>query len=321
MPPPLLQVENLTKSFARSDGWFRRSQTFVHAVSGVSFEIAPGETLGLVGESGCGKSTLGRLVLRLTEPTSGSIRFDGTEVTSLSTKKLRAFRKNAQMVFQDPYASLNPRMKVDEIVREPLEIHGLGSRADWNAQTRRALEKVGLNPEAMNRYPREFSGGQRQRIGIARALALRPRFIVADEAVSSLDVSVQAQILNLLLDLQEQEGIAYLFISHDLRVVEFVAHRVAVMYLGKIMELLPAKGLHASAQHPYTKALLEAVPEWEAGKKRKRIVLKGELPNAMNPPSGCVFHTRCPLAEERCKTEQPVLRNVGKDHFLACHLV
>ncbi len=317
----LLEVKELRKSYPVRKGFWRKLVGEVQAVDKVSFSIDPGETFGLVGESGSGKSTLGLSLLRLVEPTSGSVQFEGEEVTTMSSEELRRWRKKAQMVFQDPFGSLNPRMRVRSIIGEAFVIHRLVPRDEIPSRVEALLETVGLGPDAMGKFPHEFSGGQRQRIGIARALAAGPKFIVADEPVSALDVSIQAQILNLLLDLQEKLRLSYLFISHDLRAVEFIAKRVAVMYLGRFMEVLGASNLSKQAKHPYTQALLAAVPIADPTKKRARIVLGGEIPNPLHPPSGCVFHTRCPIAEEKCKREIPPLREIEKDHWAACHLV
>jgi len=317
----LLEVNNLFKSFPVHAGLFGRDKRRVHAVSDVSFELAEGETLGLVGESGCGKSTLGRAVLRLIEPSAGSVRFAGQEITTLGSGELRALRRHMQIVFQDPYSSLNPRMSVRETVGEALHIHKLASsRSDEDAQVAALLVQVGLRAEHMNRFPHEFSGGQRQRIGIARALAVRPKLIVCDEPVSALDVSVQAQIVNLLKDLSEQLGLSYLFIAHDLSVVEFMSQRVAVMYLGRIVELAPASALYARPRHPYTRALLSAVPELVPGARKKRLKLAGDIPSPLDPPTGCPFHPRCPDAQlGRCDRERPALRVVDDAQLAACH--
>ncbi|MDB4974134.1 MAG: peptide transporter substrate-binding protein [Myxococcaceae bacterium] len=319
--PPLLAVRGLNKLFPVQSGLFGRDKRQCHAVNDVSFDLAAGETLGLVGESGCGKSTLGRAILRLIEPSSGSVRFDGQEVTALRARELRGLRRHMQIVFQDPYGSLNPRMSVLETVGEALRIHALASsKSDEEAQVAALLKQVGLRPEHMHRYPHEFSGGQRQRVGIARALAVRPKLIICDEPVSALDVSVQAQIVNLLKDLSEQLGLSYLFIAHDLSVVEFMSHRVAVMYLGRIVELSPVAALYEGARHPYTRALLSAVPELVPGGTKRRLKLIGDIPSPLNPPSGCSFHPRCPDAQPgRCDVERPELREVSPGTWAACH--
>jgi oligopeptide/dipeptide ABC transporter ATP-binding protein len=313
-------MQDLRKYFPVRGGLLRRAVAMVRAVDGISLSIAPGETLCLVGESGCGKSTVGRLILRLMQPTSGKILLRGVDVTTLGETAMRPHRRHAQMVFQDPYASLNPRLPAGTIVGEPLENYGGLSGADRRAKVIALLERVGLRADAMGRYAFEFSGGQRQRLGIARALALDPGLIVADEAVSALDVSVQAQVLNLLMDLQEERGISYLFISHDLGVVEHIGHRIAVMYLGEIVELAPKDELFSSPLHPYTEALIAAAPVADPRAKEKRIVLEGDIPSPMNPPAGCRFHTRCPIAVARCRTEPPLLREVATGHTVACHL-
>jgi oligopeptide transport system ATP-binding protein len=317
----LLEVKNLKVQFPVQHGFFGRAGDYVRAVDGVSFSIGPGETVGLVGESGCGKTTLGRAILRLVEPAAGSILFDGEELTSMRQRELRARRRKLQMIFQDPYGSLNPRFSVEDLIGEALDIHGLTDSA--TARRKRIaelLEAVGLHPKHARRYPHEFSGGQRQRIGIARALAVEPKLIVCDEPVSALDVSVQAQIINLLQDLQQQRGIAYLFIAHDLAVVEHISRRVLVMYLGKIVESAEAKTLIAAPKHPYTQALISAVPVVDPETKRQRIVLSGDAPSPINPPSGCPFHTRCPIAEfPRCRNEPPPLREIALAHHVACH--
>jgi oligopeptide transport system ATP-binding protein len=316
----LLEVKNLKVHFPVKHGMFSRVREFVKAVDDVSFSIAPGETLGLVGESGCGKTTLGRAIVRLVEPTAGEISLDGEDILKMSGAALRARRRKFQMIFQDPYGSLNPRMTVEQIVGEALDIHKLtDSKSARQKRIFELLKDVGLDPVYAQRYPHEFSGGQRQRIGIARALAVEPELIICDEPVSALDVSVQAQIINLLGDLQQEHGIAYLFIAHDLAVVEHISHRVLVMYLGKIVETAEAKAIIRDPQHPYTQALISAVPEVDPESKRKRIVLPGDVPSPIHPPSGCPFHPRCPIAEAKCKTEIPLLREVSKNHFASCH--
>lgn len=320
MSEPVAEVRDLTKHFPVQRGFLRRTVATVKAVDGISLSIAPGETLCLVGESGCGKSTVGRLILRLMAPTSGSIRLRGIDVTALGDNAMRPHRRHAQMVFQDPYASLNPRLTVETIVGEPLENYADLSAGDRRDKVAALLERVGLRAETMRRYAFEFSGGQRQRLGIARALALDPGLIVADEAVSALDVSVQAQVLNLLMDLQEERGIAYLFISHDLGVVEHIGHRIAVMYLGEIVEIAPKTTIFAAPLHPYTEALIAAAPIADPRARTERIVLEGDIPSPMNPPPGCRFHTRCPIAVARCRAEAPALRAVGEGHAVACHL-
>ena len=316
----VLRVEGLQKLFPVRKGVLQSVAGHVRAVDGVSFSIQSGETLCLVGESGCGKSTVGKTILRLQEPTAGQIWLGGTEVTSLTEDQMRVHRRQVQMVFQDPYSSLNPRMRVGQIVAEPLENYGLAEGTEKERQVVALLEKVGLRKDAMERFPFEFSGGQRQRLGIARALALNPQLIVADEPVSALDVSVQAQVLNLLMDLQDEFGLAYLFISHDLAVVEHIGHRIAVMYLGRIVELAPKERIFAQPQHPYTEALMAAAPIADPRSRRKRLVIEGDVPSPMNPPSGCHFHTRCPYAEARCKTEYPPLQEIAPGHVVACHL-
>ncbi len=318
---PLLEVKNLKVHFPVKRGMFRRAQEFVKAVDGVSFSIAPGETLGLVGESGCGKTTLGRAIVRLVEPTSGSVALEGTDITSLDGAALRAQRRTLQIIFQDPYGSLNPRMTVEDIVGEALDIHGLAeTQSARQKRIAELLKAVGLDATYAQRYPHEFSGGQRQRIGIARALAVEPKLIVCDEPVSALDVSVQAQIINLLQDLQQQRGLAYLFIAHDLAVVEHISQRVMVMYLGKIVELAEARAIIREPKHPYTQALISAVPVVDPDSKRQRILLPGDVPSPIHPPPGCPFHPRCPIAEEKCRVEIPALKEISPGHFAACHL-
>ena len=316
----LLEVRGLKKYFPIKSGILGRTANVLRAVDGVSFTIRKGETLGLVGESGCGKTTLGRTLLRLIEPTEGSIHFEGTEITRLPREQMRRLRRQMQMIFQDPYSSLNPRMTAGAMIEEGLIIHRLGSRVERKKRVAELLDVVGLSPKVTGKYPHEFSGGQRQRIGIARALALLPKLIVADEPVSALDVSIQAQILNLLIELQESFSLTYLFISHDLRVVEHVSDRVAVMYLGRIIELAPARLLYANPSHPYTVALLASVPVPDPTRKSLKASVPGDVPSSVSPPSGCYFHPRCPHCMEVCRREFPALHEVEPGHFVACHL-
>ncbi|HTZ55552.1 MAG TPA: dipeptide ABC transporter ATP-binding protein [Candidatus Acidoferrum sp.] len=319
----LIEVGDLKKYFPIYEGLFSRHTADVKAVDGVSFTIDAGETLGLVGESGSGKTTIGRMLLHLLPATGGSIKYDGREITTMRADDVRRLRSKMQIIFQDPYASLNPRMTVSEIIREPLKIHGIATGQAAQERVQELLRLVGLRPYSANRYPHEFSGGQRQRIGIARALAVNPKFIVCDEPVSALDVSIQAQVINLLEDLQSQLGLTYLFIAHDLSVVRHISTRVAVMYVGKIVELAGQDGLYHHPLHPYTQALLSAIPipDPVAERRRKRIVLTGDIPSPVDPPSGCRFHTRCPVAFERCKVEDPAFKAYGDGHFTACHWV
>lgn len=317
---PLLRIQSLVKYFPVRKGFFQGETQQVHAVDGVDLDIRRGETLGLVGESGCGKSTLGALILRLERPTSGRIVFDGQDIASIPSAEMKKFRRRIQIIFQDPYSSLNPRKTVQSILMEPLIIHGIGARQERRERVAALMEEVGLRPEYLKRYPHEFSGGQRQRIGIARALALNPSLIVADEPVSALDVSIRSQVLNLLEDLQEKHGLTYLFISHDLSVVEHIADRVAVMYLGRIVEVGSKREIYEHPLHPYTEALLSAVPVPDPSRKSSRIILEGDVPNPIQPPSGCRFHPRCWLRIPICAEQDPVLQEVRPGHTAACHV-
>lgn len=315
----LLEVKHLKKHFPIKGGVFSKTIGYVYAVDDVNFTLAKGETLGLVGESGCGKSTTGRTILRLIEPTAGAISFEGQDITTLDKSAMRALRREMQIIFQDPYASLNPRMTVGSIIGEPLEIHKIAKGSEKEERVASLLQKVGLRAEDMRKYPHEFSGGQRQRIGIARALALNPKLIVCDEPVSALDVSIQAQVINLLEDLQAEFGLSYLFIAHNLNVVEHISDRVAVMYLGQIVELASDEELYKNPQHPYTEALLSAVPIPDPTVKKKRIILEGDVPSPINPPKGCHFHTRCMYKEKICEEVEPEFKDIGGGHWVACH--
>jgi oligopeptide/dipeptide ABC transporter ATP-binding protein len=317
---PLLSVRELVKHFPVKKGLLQRAVGQVHAVDGISFDIAEGETLGLVGESGCGKSTAGKTILKLIDPTAGEIRINGERIDGLSRGEMRPYRRQLQVVFQDPYSSLNPRLRIRDIIGEPLVNYGVSGGQELEDQVEELALKVGLRADALHRFPHEFSGGQRQRIGIARALALHPSLIICDEPVSALDVSVQAQVINLLADLQQEFGLSYLFVAHDLAVVEHISHRIAVMYLGKIVELADKRALFTRPQHPYTEALLSAVPVPDPEAARRRIILKGDVPSPINPPSGCRFHTRCPHAFTRCFKEEPEMREILPGHRVACHL-
>ena len=318
--PPVLEVRDLKKHFPIRKGIFQTLVGQVYAVDGVSFKIEQGETLGLVGESGCGKSTVGRTLLRLIEPTSGSIAIEGKDITELDYHELRPYRRDMQIIFQDPFSSLDPRMSAGDIVAEPLRVHDIGTNNERDGMVAELFDRVGLRRAQMDNFPHQFSGGQRQRIGIARALALNPRLIIGDEPVSALDVSIQAQVINLLLDLQAERKLSYLFISHNLAVVEHISHSIAVMYLGRIVEYADKKTIFTNPKHPYTEALLSAVPVPDPNLKRKKIVLQGDVPSPINPPAGCHFHTRCPYAEERCRVESPELREVSPGHTVSCHL-
>ncbi len=313
----LLEIKDLKQHFPIKNGFFGEKK-IVKAVDGVSFSLEKGETLGIVGESGCGKSSLGRSILRLVEPTSGEIKFKGNDISSFSGKQMKELRKDMQIVFQDPFASLNPRNTIRTILEAPLKIHNIGNREERMEIIERLVEKIGIRKDQLDNYPHEFSGGQRQRVGIARALTLNPDLIIADEPVSALDVSVQSQVLNLLVDLQKEFNLSYIFISHDLSVVQHISDRVAVMYLGKVVELADVDSLYNNPLHPYTKSLLSALPIPDPSIKRERIILQGELPSPINPPSGCAFHTRCPIATEACKTEIPELREKSMNHWAAC---
>jgi len=316
---PLLEVKHLKKHFPIKGGVFSKTIGYVYAVDDINFTLEKGETLGLVGESGCGKSTTGRTILRLIEPTDGMISFEGQDITHLDKSAMRALRREMQIIFQDPYASLNPRMTVGSIIGEPLEIHKIAKGSEKEERVASLLQKVGLRAEDMRKYPHEFSGGQRQRIGIARALALNPKLIVCDEPVSALDVSIQAQVINLLEDLQAEFGLSYLFIAHNLNVVEHISNRVAVMYLGQIVELASDEELYRNPQHPYTEALLSAVPIPDPTVKKKRIILEGDVPSPINPPKGCHFHTRCMYKDKICEEVEPEFKDIGGGHWVACH--
>ncbi|MGO0063776.1 ABC transporter ATP-binding protein [Brevibacillus fluminis] len=321
MRETILQVQDLKKHFPVKDGMlFSKPSRFVKAVDGVSFDVFKGETLGIVGESGCGKSTMARLITQLIRPTAGSVRFKGKDLVTLSEQEMKKERKSIQMIFQNPYASLDPRKTVEQLIMEPLLIHGVGTRPEQKKRVKELLEVVGLSEYHAQRYPHEFSGGQRQRINIARALTLNPDLVICDESVSALDVSIQAQVINLLKDLQSQFQLTYMFISHDLNVVRYISDRIAVMYLGRVVELGTYEEIYRSPQHPYTRALLSAVPKESPFEEKQQIILSGDVPSPMNPPSGCHFHKRCPYATEACKTDSPVLRDYQNGHMVACHL-
>ena len=319
----LLEIKNIKKHFPVYGGVFKRKVANVYAVDGVSLTVNSGETVGLVGESGCGKSTLGRTILKLYKPTEGNIIFEGEDITNYSSSMMRPVRRDLQVIFQDPYESLNSRHTVGKIIEEPMLIHNIGDPKSRKKKAMELLEKVGLQESAYYRYPHEFSGGQRQRIGIARAITLEPKLIICDEPVSALDVSIQSQVMNLLIELQKEMNLAYIFIAHDLAVVRHISDRVAVMYLGKIVEYTDADSIYENPMHPYTKALISAIPEPDPTKKKERIILQGDVPSPIDPPSGCSFHTRCPYATDKCKSESPELKNYGdeKEHLVSCHLV
>ena len=319
----LIEIKNLKKWFIAKTSFLGKPLKYVHAIDGISFGMKKGETLGLVGESGCGKTTVGRTIIRIYDPTDGAVYYEGQNIASLSAKELKPYRQKVQMIFQDPYASLNSRMTVRDIITEPLVIHKLAKPKEYQDRVYELIEMVGLNPEHANRYPHEFSGGQRQRVGIARALAADPEFIICDEPISALDVSIQAQIVNLLEDLQKRLGLTYLFIAHDLAMVKYISNRIAVMYLGKIVEIADSDELCDNPKHPYTIALLSAVPipDPKIEQTRKRIILKGDIPSPVDPPGGCRFHTRCYKAKPECKVEVPELKDVGNGHMVACHFV
>ncbi|MFB5193629.1 ABC transporter ATP-binding protein [Neobacillus sp. KR4-4] len=318
---PILEIKGLKKHFPIKTGFFNKVTGHVRAVDGVDFQVMPGETLGIVGESGCGKSTTGRTILRLLDPSAGEVLFNGKDLAKLSKEEMRQMRKDIQMVFQDPYASLNPRKTIRQILLEPLKVHGIGSsRGERIKRVEEIIEVVGLRKEHLDRHPHDFSGGQRQRIGIARALILKPKVIIADEPVSALDVSIQSQVLNLLKDLKKEFNLTLIFISHDLSVVRHLCDRIAVMYLGRVVEIADKKQLFTNPSHPYTSALLSAVPIANPKAKRERVILKGDLPSPANPPSGCTFHPRCPVAKESCKTKIPILQDIDSGHHVSCHL-